>query len=72
MSESTFLSDAEIRRLTGSSVKAEQIRYLQQQGIRHWGPNLAGKIIVPRSAIDNPPAAVTLGAWSPDFTKLGV
>lgn len=67
----TFLSSAELRELTGTAVKADQIAYLKEKNIRHWGPNRAGKITVPRSAIDGqPPAPTDAPAWSPDFSSV--
>lgn len=72
MSEKAFLTDSEVRRLTGTGEKLEQLEYLREKGIRHWGPNRAGKIIVPRSAIDGEPEVQITGGWAPDFKSLGV
>lgn len=63
-----FLSDKEVRRLTGTSDRAEATAWLAKNGIRHW-VNAAGKIIVPASAIDAQ-APESAGGWSPDFSGL--
>lgn len=63
-----FLSDAQVRRLTGTSDKQAAARWLAANGIRHW-INAAGKIIVPASAVDQGAPSPT-GGWSPDFSRL--
>lgn len=64
-----ILTRREVRALTGSTVPAEQVAWLNARQIRHFGPNLAGLVVVPRSSIDGQPATAS-APWSPDFTRL--
>lgn len=64
-----FLSDRQVRRLTGENEKSAQIRWLVAQGVRHW-VNAAGKPIVPVSEIEAPGTRATAPGWSPDFSRM--
>ena len=64
-----FLTDAEIRRLTGLRGREQQIEWLVRHGIRHF-VNAAGKPIVPKSVIDTPWKQTEGTAWAPDYSKL--
>lgn len=51
---SAFLTEAEKQELTGYKVPKCQIRWLTQNGVRHWVA-ATGRPVVPRSAIDGSP-----------------
>ena len=63
-----FLTDQQVRRLTGTTDKTKAVEWLAKAGIRHW-VNAAGKIIVPASAVDQS-APSQGGGWTPDFSRL--
>ncbi len=46
-----FLTPEEIRELTGYRSAARQIRWLTDNGVRHWVAR-TGRPVVPKSAID--------------------
>lgn len=65
-----FLTDRQVRRLTGELNKTAQISWLESNRIRHW-INAAGKPIVPCSEIATPGAMpLAAGGWTPDFSKV--
>jgi hypothetical protein len=64
---SLFLTRQELRRLTGTADKREQVQWLAKERIAHR-INMAGQIVVTRAAIDAP--AQSKG-WAPDFSSLG-
>lgn len=75
MSATPFLTDRDLRHLTGipgrgPDVTTARARWLAQAGIRHW-VNAAGKIVVPRSAIDTPQESREAPSWSPDPATFG-
>lgn len=49
-----FLTSEEVSELTGAKIKKRQVEWLRRSGLRFW-VNLAGRPIVPRSAIDGLP-----------------
>lgn len=63
-----FLTDAQVRRLTGEQEKSAQVRWLVKEGVRHW-VNACGKPVVPCSAIDTPWKSEPQG-WAPDFSRM--
>ena len=66
-----FLTRAQIRKLTGlPSTEAEaQVRFLNERGIRNFGINAAGQVVVPCSAIDAPQRPATeQSGWAPDMS----
>lgn len=63
-----FLTRAQIRTLTGSNEPKAQYAWLTAQGIRCW-VNLAGRVMVPTSAIDGSPQPEAQ-PWTPDFRNL--
>ena len=65
-----FLTDRQIRRLTGELEKAAQIRWLEANRVRHW-ITACGKPIVPCSEIVGSSASAPSAAWSPDYSKVG-
>ena len=67
----TFLSDEELKKLTGCSLKALQIDTLRQNGVR-FTLNRQGKPVVPRCAIDGSETikkSEVKQAWSPRNLK---
>lgn len=65
-----FLTDSQVRRLTGLNDKDAQLDWFRSKGIRHW-ENAAGKPIVPVCEIERPGQVPTSGGWSPDFSRIG-
>lgn len=64
-----FLTDAQIRRLTGHREKHAQADWLRANGVRYW-VNAAGKPIVPCTEITSPGAAPVAPGWQPDFSRV--
>lgn len=63
-----FLTDAQLRDLTGYRLAAYQVRWLQKAGIHHY-VRADGKPRVPVSAVDNPISG-RKAVVQPDFTAL--
>lgn len=67
---SGFLSDRDVRRLTGLLEKGAQVAWLQDNGVHHW-VSACGKPVVPWSAVEHPDARSSPAkGWAPDFTHL--
>lgn len=62
-----LLTRAEVVDLTGLQRKSRQIRWLREQGIRHW-VGADGHPRVPRAEIEGQPAQAT--SAKPDFSAL--
>ena len=63
--DETFLTPAEVARLTGTSIKARQVQHLRSQCI-HFYTNIKGEPVVPRQVLTGTPAAAPpKPAWSP-------
>lgn len=58
------LSREEIRRITRTPIKARQVKFLRENGIRHY-LDLAGWPVVLRSAVEGEPAEKAPAAWAP-------
>lgn len=67
-----FLTKRQLRSLTGipATEPERQLAYLNERGIRNFGINAAGRLIVPCSVIDAPTAAPASPTWTPDFSKV--
>lgn len=56
-----FLTEEELRTLTGYSQRAYQVRWLKRNGLPHWVAK-GGRVIVPKEALS--------GNKEPDFTRV--
>lgn len=67
-----FLTKRQLHALTGipSDQTAAQLAYLNMRGIRNFGINAAGRLVVPCSAIDAPYKPPEMPTWTPDFSKV--
>jgi hypothetical protein len=64
-----ILTQREVASLTGiPHDKAAQVRWLTLRGIRNFGINEAGRVVVPRAAIES--VGHLAPQWSPDFGKV--
>lgn len=50
-----FLTDAQLKKLTGRTQAAAQCRWLKRNGIRHFR-NRLGKVVVTQAALEGRPA----------------
>lgn len=67
-----FLTPRQLRRLTGVSGDDPegQLRFLNERGIRNFGVNRAGLVIVPCSAVEGTQAKPEPAPWQPDFSRV--
>ena len=63
-----FLDDAQLKRLTGYSQKAKQVKQLKQLGIPHY-VNAAGCPVVPVVAVEGNRATPARKPWSPSVGR---
>ena len=65
-----ILTSREIVSLTGipNDDKPAQVRWLTLHGIKNYGINAAGRVVVPRAAIEN--SGHTAPQWTPDYQKV--
>lgn len=72
MSESLFLTRAQVRELTGTTLRAKQIEVLKRNGVPHI-VNAAGWPVVALSAIEGgrrePTQAAAKAAWAPRILR---
>ena len=68
MGTMTFLSDDELRDLTGFKRKAKQVAQLRSMGVPFW-VNGQGRPVVPRSVIEGETKSNPVRAWAPALVK---
>ena len=68
MGTTAFLSDEELRNLTGFQRKAKQVAQLRLMGVPFW-VNGRGRPVVPRSIIEGETMLPAVRPWAPALVK---